>query len=115
MVRKALITIPSCSLPGLAYLPTGPQRRLKTASKRLKRAFKAAQPSKNCSDWSITAAKSQARRYNMTILDKIVQQKKKEVEQLKRQALPDVPPTTGQVPSITRTFHNTERMNIIAE
>ncbi|HLR61001.1 MAG TPA: indole-3-glycerol phosphate synthase TrpC [Lentibacillus sp.] len=51
----------------------------------------------------------------MTILDKIVQQKKKEVEQLKRQALPDVPPTTGQVPSITRTFHNTERMNIIAE
>lgn len=51
----------------------------------------------------------------MTILDKIVQQKKKEVEQLKKKPIPEVQPATGQVPSIARTFHNTEHMNIIAE
>ncbi|WP_167751486.1 indole-3-glycerol phosphate synthase TrpC [Lentibacillus salicampi] len=51
----------------------------------------------------------------MTILNNIIQQKKKEVAQLKNQPLPDKAVVSGQVPSITQAFHHTDRMNIIAE
>lgn len=51
----------------------------------------------------------------MTILDKIVDQKKVEVEQLKNEPIPESPAAAGQIPSIARTFHHTEHMNIIAE
>ncbi|WP_176449088.1 indole-3-glycerol phosphate synthase TrpC [Lentibacillus sp. CBA3610] len=51
----------------------------------------------------------------MTILDKIVQQKQKEVEQLNKQPVPDAPVAAVKAPSIAQTFHNTDRMNIIAE
>ncbi|MFD1361154.1 indole-3-glycerol phosphate synthase TrpC [Lentibacillus salinarum] len=51
----------------------------------------------------------------MTILDKILQQKEMEIEQLKKQSLADMPAEANQVPSIAKSFHNTERMRIIAE
>ncbi|GGJ89124.1 indole-3-glycerol phosphate synthase [Lentibacillus kapialis] len=51
----------------------------------------------------------------MTILEKIIQQKKKEVEHLKNEPLPDFSTAIDKVPSIARTFHHTKRMNIIAE
>ncbi|SFB05647.1 indole-3-glycerol phosphate synthase [Lentibacillus halodurans] len=51
----------------------------------------------------------------MTILEDILRQKKKEVEQLKKQPIVETPSANKPVQTVVHTFHNTDRMNIIAE
>lgn len=51
----------------------------------------------------------------MTILADILNQKEKEIELLKQQALRESPLETKPAAKIAQSFHNTQQMNIIAE
>lgn len=51
----------------------------------------------------------------MTILDKIISEKKKEVEALKKQTVKAAPVQKKPVARIAESFHNTKNMNVIAE